>query len=113
MILIVRGVFSHSFILISMYTRSERIIPTSCRSPHLELPMWLFSLVAFIVVTSFLGAYQLGEYSNALTKKMERMRKSKNAVPKRMKKQKLWLDSGKVLLLLVCAGTLLIYASYE
>jgi hypothetical protein len=75
--------------------------------------MWLFGLVAFIVVSSFLGAYQLGEYSYALKKKMERMRKRKSAVPKKIKKQKLWLESGKVLLLLVCAGTLLIYASYE
>jgi hypothetical protein len=75
--------------------------------------MWFFSVVAFLVIASFLGAYQLDEHSYALKKKMERIHKGERAVPKKMKKQRLWLESGKVLLLLVCAGTLLIYASYE
>jgi hypothetical protein len=75
--------------------------------------MWLFGVVAFLVIATFLGAYQLDEHSYALKKKMERMRQSESTVPKKMKKQRLWLESGKVLLLLVCAGTLLIYASYE
>lgn len=72
----------------------------------------VFGAAIILVALSFVGAVELSERSYNIKKTMERNRKAGKSVLKSKKTCKRRLDASTVLLLMVCAGTMLIYASY-
>lgn len=72
----------------------------------------VFSAAIILVALSFVGAVELSERSHDIEKAIERNRKAGKAIPQSKKTCKRRLDASTALLLVVCAGTMLIYASY-
>jgi hypothetical protein len=74
--------------------------------------LMVFGGVIILVVLSFLGAVELSERSYEFKKIMERNHSVGEAIPKSMIMRKRKLDASKLLLWMVCAGMMLLYASY-